>query len=165
MSFENLLLPLDHLHLDDIALNGLTITITASSVRPRSACPSCHAESERLHSRYCRTVNDLPWADRRLVLQLHVRRFFCDDASCSRRTFAERFGLLLPPYARRTARLTAKLSALAFAAGGHGAARLAHLLAMPISPRTAIRIMHRHQLPPSPAPRVVGLDDWAWKKG
>lgn len=165
MLIENLLLPLDHLHLDDIELNGQTITITASSVRPFSACPSCHAESDRLHSRYCRTVNDLPWADRRLVLQLHVRRFFCDDAGCSRRTFAERFGPLLPSYARRTARLTAKLSALAFAAGGHGAARLAHLLSMPISPRTAIRIMHRHQLPPSSAPQVVGLDDWAWKKG
>ncbi|GAC1527806.1 MAG: hypothetical protein NVS2B16_35710 [Chloroflexota bacterium] len=122
-------------------------------------------ENDRVHSRYRRTVGDLPWADRRLVLHLHVRRFFCDLASCPRRTFAERFGPSLPPYARRTARLTANLSALAFAAGGQGAARLAHLLAMPISPRTAIRIMHGQPLPGAPAPRVVGLDDWAWKKG
>ncbi len=165
MSLENLLLPLEQLHLDAVELNGLVITIVASSVRPRSCCPSCHMENERVHSRYRRTVSDLPWADRRLILHLHARRFFCDLASCPRRTFAERFGPSLPPYARRTARLTVNLSALAFAAGGHGAARLAHLLTMPISPRTALRIMHRQPLPPPPAPRVVGLDDWAWKKG
>ncbi len=118
-----------------------------------------------MHSRYRRTVADLPWADRRLLLHLHVQRFFCDQAHCPKRTFAERFGSALPPYARRTARLTANLPALGFATGGHGASRLAQVLAIPISPRTALRIIHRHHLPDTPAPRVVGLDDWAWKKG
>ncbi len=165
MSLENLLLPLDQLTIETVEVDGSTIMVTASSVRPRHACPVCHTESERLHSRYRRTVADLPWADRRFMLHLHVQRFFCDRAECPKRTFAERFGAALPPYARRTARLTANLTALGFAPGGHGAARLAQVLAMPISPRTALRIIHRHPLPDTPVPRVVGIDDWAWKKG
>ncbi len=165
MSLENLLLPLDQLHLEAVELHDLSITVVASSIQPSSACPTCHLASVRVHSRYRRTVADLPWSTCRLVLHLQVRRFFCDHAGCPKRTFAERFGAALPPYARRTARLAANLTALGFAAGGHGTARLAQVLAMPISPRTALRLMHRQVLPAAPAPRVVGLDDWAWKKG
>lgn len=165
MSLENLVLPLDHLTIETVELNGSTSMVTASSVRPRHACPVGHTQRERVHRRYRRTVADLPWADHRLVLHVHVHRCFCDQAQCPKRTFAERFGAALPPYARRTARLTARLTALGFAPGGHGAARRAQVLAMPISPRPALRIIHRHPLPDTPTPRVVGIDDWAWKQG
>ncbi|WP_342747749.1 transposase [Melittangium boletus] len=36
---------------------------------------------------------------------------------------------------------------------------------MPTSPDTLLRLMHRAPLPPSTAPRVLGVDDWAWRKG
>jgi len=96
---------------------------------------------------------------------MQVRRFFCPLALCPKRTFAERFGSSIPPFARRTTRLTDALRALTFTAGGQGSARLAQLLAMPLSPRTALRLLHAHPLPLLPMPHVVGLDDWAWKKG
>ena len=71
----------------------------------------------------------------------------------------------MPAFARQTARLRHTPLTLAFATGGHGGARLAHALAMPTSTRTLLRLLHTQPVPTFPAPRVVGLDEWAWKKG
>lgn len=119
----------------------------------------------RVHSRYVRTVTDLPWAGIRVRLQITVRRFFCDNAICSRHIFAERLGEALPAFARRTTRLTKALCTIAFTAGGEGGARLAQAQAMPASPRTLLRLLESSLLPATSPPRVVGLDEWAWKKG
>jgi hypothetical protein len=77
----------------------------------------------------------------------------------------ERLGEALPALARRTNRLTKALCAMAFAAGGEGGARLAQAQAMPASPRTLLRVLESSLLPATSPPRVIGLDEWAWKKG
>ncbi len=99
------------------------------------------------------------------IERLTVRRFFCDNATCSRRIFVERLGEALPAFARRTNRLAKALYAIAFAAGGEGGARLAYAQAMPASPRTLLRLLSFSPLPAPSPPRVVGIDEWAWKKG
>lgn len=161
----SMLLPFDDLKLDAVQVAEPGLTVMVASSAKETACPDCQTLSSRIHSRYTRTVADLPWAGFSLVLRLQSRRFFCDLPDCRRKTFAERFGPALPAYARRTRRLTTKLSTIAFATTAQGGARLAHQLAMPISPRTLLRLMHA--APPSPRsePQTVGLDDWAWKKG
>src|ERR1700674_5155212 len=103
--------------------------------------PLCSQQATRIHSRYMRTVADLPWAGVSVQLHLYVRRFFCDNATCSRRIFAERLGESLPASARRTRRFAEALCALAFAAGGEGGARLAHAQALGASPRTLLRLL------------------------
>ena len=55
-----------------------------------ACCPSCGTVSSRVHRRYVRTLDDLPMHGRRVRLQLTVRRFFCHNEGCPRRTFAER---------------------------------------------------------------------------
>src|SRR6266566_4420763 len=50
-------------------------------------CPLCQCRSESIHSRYTRVVADLPWAGWALRLELHVRRFFCQNKECKRRIF------------------------------------------------------------------------------
>lgn len=161
----SLLLPLDTLKLDAVQTGGLGLTVMVASTVKETACPDCQTVSSRIHSRYTRTVADLPWAGFLLVLRLLTRRFFCDVSGCSRKTFAEPFGPALPSYARRTLRLSNRLRAIAFATSGQGGARLAHQMAMPISPRTLLRLMHATPPAPLPEPQAVGLDDWAWKKG
>lgn len=52
-------------------------------------CPCCGDDSARVHSRYVRHIRDLPVLDRPLRVRLRVRRFFCDNDGCPRRTFAE----------------------------------------------------------------------------
>ncbi len=165
MSLLSLLVPLAKVELDAVCVEDDQVTITARSTQHAGSCPQCRSISARVHSRYTRTVADLPCVGRPVTVWLQVRRFFCDAAHCAQKTFAERFGSVLRPFARRMSRLTDALVAVAFATGGEGGARLAHVLAMPVSPRTLLRLLHVQPVAPAPPPRVVGLDEWAWKKG
>jgi len=50
----------------------------------------CGRRSKRVHSRYGRTLADLPWGEYAVTIRLNIRRLFCDNAQCERRLFAER---------------------------------------------------------------------------
>lgn len=165
VSLISLLVPLAEVELVSVHIEDSRVVLVVSSTQSAVVCPQCRSVPSRVHSRYTRTAADLPCGGRVLSVSVQVRRFFCDARHCERKTFAERFGTVLPAYARRTARLTAALCAVAFAAGGEGGARLAHVLQMNTSPRTLLRLLHAQSVPTGPAPRVVGLDEWAWKKG
>jgi transposase len=136
------------------------------SCRKSSACcPCCETTSSRVHSRYVRTVDDLPMHGRRVRLRLTVRRFFCDNEGCARRTFAERFDGVAETYARKTSRLVEALCEIGFACGGEGGSRLADALGMVVSGDTLLNLIRRCPLPAAPELRVLGVDDWAWRRG
>jgi transposase len=42
-----------------------------------------------VHSRYARTVADLPWHEIPVKLELHTRRFRCQNGLCTQRIFCE----------------------------------------------------------------------------
>src|SRR5919199_4427368 len=106
-----------------IAADGVTLELT--STRRTACCPLCPRRSHRVHSRYERTLADLPWAERSVTLRLHVRRFFCPNRRCPRRIFAEQRPELAAPRGRRTQALQRRLLDLACALGGQAGARLA----------------------------------------
>jgi transposase len=110
----------------------------------------------RIHSRYERTLADLPWAHYRVRLQLRVRKWFCQHAACPRRIFTERLPTVATPWARRTLRLVQRLVALGLALGGRAGVRLSHAWDVAVS---------RHPLPALPTPTVLGVDDFALRKG
>jgi len=99
----------------------------------------------------------------RLVLQ--VSRFFCGHPDCPRKTFAEPIPDLAERFARRTTRLKEVLERLALALGGEPGSRLTAVLAMGCSPDTLLRLLRRLPDEPIDPPRVVSLDDWAWRRG
>jgi transposase len=110
--------------------------------RPRSAdCPTCKVPSRGLHSRYTRTLGDLPWQGRPVTIRVAARRFRCANRACPRQTFAERLTGVAPPSARRTERLRQLQRHLGLATGGEAGARLAQRLAMPTSPDTLLRLV------------------------
>jgi transposase len=43
--------------------------------------------------------------------------------------------------------------------------RLAHRLGLQISSATLLRIVRQKAGPPAPDPTIIGVDDWAWRKG
>lgn len=65
----------------------IAVVATTSS---GALCPLCQCHSGSIHSRYTRMVADLPWAGWAVRLELHVRRFFCQNKECPRRVFTER---------------------------------------------------------------------------
>jgi transposase len=69
------------------------------------------------------------------------------------------------PWARRTRRLAAQQQRIGVALGGAAGERLADDLDQPASRDTLIRLVRRHELPPAPTPRILGVDDWARRKG
>jgi len=141
------------------------ITITAESTRAGAPCPLCGRVSRRRHSSYTRLLMDLPADGRTVNVQLLVRRFRCANPGCRRRVFAERFPQLVRPHARRTERLESLLTRIGVLLGGEAGARLAQDLHVPVSPDTMLRLLYRMELAPAVGLRVVGIDEWAWRKG
>ena len=140
------------------------VTIAVRAASPAAPCPCCGTISKRIQSRYRRTVRDLPASGRPVHLVIHVRRFFCQERTCIRKIFAERFPSLTLPRVKFTLRLQEALREMGFELGGQAGARLGKKLSYSGSPDTILRLVKRAELPPASAPRVVGLDDWSWKR-
>lgn len=143
--------------------DGLVLTLAA---RLRTApCPLCRRRARRIQSHYTRRVADLPIAGQRVALRLQVRRFYCRNRRCPRVIFAERFPDLAPAYARRTVAQRTQLQELGCTTGGSVAARLARALGLPASRDTILRLVRTMPMPEPTAPRVLGVDDWAKRRG
>lgn len=102
-----------------------------------------------------------------MTIQVAARRFRCRNLACGRKTFAERLGDVARVSARRTERLFDLHRDLGLASGGEAGARLALRLGLPTSPDTLLRAVIapvRGETPPR-TPRVLGVDDWAWRRG
>jgi len=99
------------------------ITLTLNSRQRATPCPMCGRRARRIHSRYERTLADLPLSEYAVTVRLRVRRMFCNDAQCERRIFTERLPNVVAPWARRTLRLAGRLSAMGLALGGAAGAR------------------------------------------
>src|ERR1700754_2208017 len=128
-------------------------------------CPSCGTVSRRVHSRYRRHVTDLPLSGRISQLLIIARRFRCDAVLCGRQIFTERFPEgVLAPSARRTARRDAIVHHLGLALGGRPAAGFAKRLMLPVSKDTLLRVVRRRHRPPADPLKVIGIDDWAWRR-
>jgi transposase len=141
------------------------LVLICERVTPTALCPVCGATAHRIHSRDARTVWDLSVQNVQVVLQLHVRKFYCDQPSCPRRIFAERLPQITSPHGRFTFSLREFLAQLGREHGGAAGARSAHLQGIQATDRSILRLMHALPLPPIATPRIIGLDEWAWKRG
>jgi transposase len=141
------------------------IQMELQACRAVSACPLCGTPSRRVHSHYSRRLGDLPWERLPVRILLFTRKFFCEDGGCRRRIFTEPFPGVASRYARRTLRATKALNWITLALGGQAGARLAARLGLMASGSTLLRQVRRRKQPCTvSAPRVLGIDDWAWKK-
>ena len=141
------------------------LTVHLAITAPTAACPLCGFDTRSVHSRYTRRLDDLPCLGRCVRLQLAARRFVCPQSDCPRRIFAERLPGFAAPWARTTDRLRQTQTDIGSSLGGEAGARLAARMAITTSPDTLLRRVKRLKNESAPPPRVVGIDDWAWRKG
>jgi len=155
------------LRLEACAVDDTTaqITLRVQATQTNAPCPLCATPARRIHSDYGRTLADLPWAQYRVCLQLRVRKWFCRNRACPRRIFTERLPTVAAPWARRTLRLAQRLVALGIALGGKAGVRLGHAWDLRVSRNTLLRLLRRHPVPALPTPTVLGVDDFALRKG
>mgnify|MGYP002715698440 CR=1 FL=1 len=158
------LLP-DGIVVDRVEVNSGLVTVHARSADLTACCSMCAMPSGRVHGRYIRRVADLPLMGRTVSLSLQIRRFCCLQSDCPRRIFAERLSAAVPDRKRRTVRLADVQRSLALGAGGELGSRLASRLAMPVSGDTLLRLIRAVPVEPALPARVIGIDDWAWRRG
>ena len=165
MSLQNPSLPLVPvgLHVGSVVLDGDQLLITATPTAAGAACPACGKVTACVHDRRWRKIADLPWHDRAVLWRVQVRRFRC--RRCPGRVFTEPVPALAGTRVRRSERLAKAQISMDMALCGEAGARLSSRLFMPVSGDTVLRLIRRSPLPLRPAPRVVGIDDWAWRRG
>jgi transposase len=160
-----LLLNTSHCLIQEIVVDKDRLCLTLESLSESARCPTCSQKSSRLHSIYLRFPKDLAWAEWPVILHLKVKRFFCQNPDCPKSTFAEQFPDLVARYARRTERCFHRQLCL----GVNVCARMAEkLLAQEqngISDSSLNRDLRHLPTAEIPSIRVLGVDDWAKRKG
>jgi transposase len=68
-------------------------------------------------------------------------------------------------YGRKTRRMNGALQLIGFLMGGEAGSRAALKLAMNTSPDTLLRRVRQAKLPDTVTPRVLGVDDFAFRRG
>src|SRR5690349_1968321 len=160
------LFPIPDCRIDAVGQAGPAgLCVAVQGTRSGASCPDCHTASHAVHSRYHRHPADLPSLGHAVRLDLRVRRFYCRNPACPRRTFAEPAPDLLAPWARRTRRLATAQGQVGVTCGGEAGARLLRRLGMPASAATVLRRVRALPLPEGTTPRALGVDDWALRKG
>lgn len=165
MRLKQLFPHLAGLRLDDLTNDDRGIVLTLHATRRTARCPLCGRRSARVHGRYWRTLADRPCAGQPMTLRLQVRRFVCRSTTCPRTIFAERFPGLTAAHARRTDAQRADVTEIGFTLGGRPGVRLAQRLCFSVSRSTLLRLVRGAPDPVTPPPRVLGVDDFARRRG
>ena len=166
LRLEGLLVPsIADVVLLSVDVNHEAIRGEARSMAAKAVCPSCGSQSSQIHSSYLRLPAEVPSAGRRVVLRLRVRRFFCRNTSCGRRTFVEQLPGLTRRHSRWTERLRSTLAAVGLALSCRAGARMAGVFRVSVSRSTVLRLLTALPEPEAPSPRVVGVDEYATRKG
>jgi transposase len=159
---QHVLPAIPSLQVEHLEVTSEGLLIRASSTQAANVCPLCGSSTTRVHSRYERTFQDLPWGNLRVRLRICVRRFFCPNTACGRRIFTERMAPLAKPYARRTLRLCEALLKIAWAEGGEAGERQSKAQGMPVCAATLLSLLRQAAEADLPTPRVLGVDDWGF---
>jgi hypothetical protein len=108
---------------------------------------------------------DLPWQGNAVRIALSCRKFFCDNRDCERRIFAEALPNVAHCYARKTERLWDALREMTYLVGGEAAAKIAAHFGLVLSPDALLENLKRSPNSAVPTPRVLGVDDFAFRRG
>jgi transposase len=156
---------LSALVIEDVEDAGEVIAVRARTRDEAVACPGCGGETARVHGYHERTAADVPVDGRRVRVKVRVRRMRCPALGCQVQTFREQVPGVLERYQRRISRLTAQVSAVARELAGRASARLLPMLGISVSRHTALRVLLKIPLASLAVPRVLGIDDFALRRG
>ncbi|MFG2715423.1 ISL3 family transposase [Streptomyces goshikiensis] len=151
--------------IDAVSVVGDAVCIALRARQRTVTRPSCGVTASRVHSTYMRRLADRPLGGRRVLLRLRVRRFFCDNGLCSRRTMAEQVPSLTGRFRRGTTALARMVQAIGLAVGGRAGARLAGYLPVRTSRDVILGELRRLPDPPPAQVTVLGIDEFAFRRG
>lgn len=163
-SIEDVLFPGIDVRLEGVSVTAALLFVDAVACGRPPCCPGCLWRGRRVHSTYRRTLSERPLGGQKLVVRLRVRRFFCDRKSCSRRTFVEQVDRLTERRRRSSLGLKEWLTTVAVELGGRAGERLCRKLNLAAGRTRLVKLLEE---PPTleRAPRVLGVDEFAFRRG
>ncbi|UQW99300.1 ISL3 family transposase [Streptomyces sp. RerS4] len=163
-TLEDVLFPGLNLVVRQVVVADDSLMVDAAGCGPPGGCPQCEHPAARVHSRYWRHIAGLPVGGHKMIVRLRVRRFFCDQSHCRRRTFVEQVAGLTEPRRRSSTAARSATRAVAVELGGRPGQRLCVKLRLH-GRRTAL--LGQLTAPPVPAraPRILGIDEFAFRRG
>jgi transposase len=151
--------------LDQIDHGARRVTLRTQTTAASASGPACGTPSRHVHAAYWRSLGDVACFGHPTLLLVRVRRFRCAVPVCPRRTFAEPLPGVAQTRARQTDRLRAVHRTIGLTLGGNPGARHAAAMGVPISRTTLLKRVRTSDAVPGPTVSVLGVDDWAWRKG
>jgi transposase len=158
---------LSALSIEGVEDAGDVIVVRASTRGDEVACPACGTLTDRVHAFHERVPADVPADGRRVLVRLRIRRMRmrCAVTECARQTFREQVPGVIERYQRRTVRLGEQVRAIVRELAGRASARLLPALGITAGRDTAVRVLLGIPLPDRRVPRVLGIDDFALRRG
>ncbi|MCL4487646.1 MAG: hypothetical protein M1570_05895 [Chloroflexi bacterium] len=153
------------IRLKEVASDEPSIVAVMAITQPSAAHPLRQPRSRRIHRYYWRRISDVLGSGVPVKFRLRVCRFFCDNAEWHRRIVTEGLASAMAPYTLRTRHVGSLLASLGLVNGGQAGAPLARRFGTTVRPNTPFRILQRQPESSVPTPRVLGVDDWAWRQG
>ena len=158
------LICLPKFRINKIEYRNTSITIFASIKSRRSQCPACGSFSASVHDSYTRKIADLSVFQISTTILPKTRKLKCKDSTCHRKVFSEQTPHVLP-YSRRTTRAASLLETLSTELTGKPGSLLSKQLLIPVSCSTVTRTALKQKLPEIVQPTILGVGDWAFRKG
>ena len=124
-------------------INGI-IYIYCDTEKQKTKCKYCGQESENVHSTYTRTVSDLPIQNYKVKLIINVKKYFCKNAKCQHKTFAEPLEFI-EDNAIRTKRLDNYINGIGLKTSSKDAERQIKSTHVDISNNTILRIIKKNK--------------------
>ncbi len=166
-SFLNAFYPEESLEISNVIQEKDKILIRMKSVTACCTCPKCGQTTKNYHGTYMRKVQDLPILGKNVQLETTAHEYNCMNKECNTTSISETFDGFLNAYSRMTERCAVFVCILALETSCEGCARICKTLGIKTSGDTVIRLLlKRYELLPNPETGdVIGVDDFAYKKG
>ena len=153
------------LEIRDIIVEDDSVHLFVQCCNDHGVCPYCGSVSRKVHSKYCRTIVDLPILGKALLLHMESRKFFCLNEECKKKTFAEQPGNEVFRYRRRTRRCEILVAKHGVYCSSNKAKALISTMGVPLCNTTVLRDIHRMNIDEYNSVENIGVDDWAFRKG
>ena len=131
----------------------------------QATCPRCRQVSTSRHSRYVRSLKDLPAVGAPVSLRVHVSRWRCRQPACAVRFFTGVLAGVAAVRGRRTCRADVVTHLVGHALGGRPGERLMGRLGLRVSDDSILRWLKTRARAAITGAPVVAIDEWAKRKG
>lgn len=156
----------ENLEIKSIDEGEKCIHIVMKSNTKSCDCPKCTQSTSSVHATHHRKVQDLPILGKRVMLDINLYEFNCNNPECMITSFTETFENFLNNYGYMTERLVDLMTKIAIETSCESCARILQSMNIKTSGDTVIRtLIKRYEKQPAiECGSAIGVDDFAYKK-